>query len=117
MTVDTTHSTLGTRFAEAVATKDADALRELLDPDIDFRGVTPGRFWEAHNPEGVCDIVFGSWFEPSDETELRSTETDAFADRQRIGYRFAARNPDGEFLVEQTAYFAERDGRIDWMRV
>ena len=58
------------------------------------------------------------WFEDSDEIlELRHVETDAFADRERVGYRFLVRNPEGLFEVEQQAYLGERDGRIGWMRV
>ena len=44
-------------------------------------------------------------------------QTDSFADRERVGYRFRVRNPDGLFEVEQQAYIEERDGRIGWMRV
>jgi len=56
--------------------------------------------------------------EPSDEVErVVSTETDAFADRERVGYRFEGQNPDGPFVVEQQAYYEQRDGRIGWMRV
>ena len=49
--------------------------------------------------------------------ELVAVETDAFADRQRVAYRLRGHNDDGPFVVEQQAYFTERDGRIDWMRV
>ena len=47
---------------------------------------------------------------------LERLESDAFADRGRVGYRFRVRNPDGDVLVEQQAYLSERDGRISWMR-
>lgn len=54
----------------------------------------------------------------SDEIEaLEWLETGTFADRERVGYRFRVRNPDGRFLVEQQAYLYARDGRIAWMRV
>jgi hypothetical protein len=38
-------------------------------------------------------------------------------DRERVGYRFRVRNPDGLFVVEQQAYLSGSDGRIEWMRV
>jgi hypothetical protein len=58
------------------------------------------------------------WFEDSDDIEaLEELDTDSFADRQRVGYRFSVDNPEGHFLVEQQAYLSERDGRIVWMRV
>ena len=49
-------------FAQALATKDSEALRAVLHPDVDFRGLTPNRFWEAHDRDAVLDIVFGVWF-------------------------------------------------------
>ena len=38
---------LGAKFAEALGRKDFDAVMALLDPSIDFRGLTPGRAWRA----------------------------------------------------------------------
>jgi hypothetical protein len=66
----------------------------------------------------VIDDVLRRWFEDSDELEeLVSTESDSFADRQRVSYRFVGRNENGPFVVEQQAYYTERCGRIDWMRI
>jgi hypothetical protein len=110
--------TLGAEFARALAAKDADRLVELMHPEIDFRGMTPNQAWEASDRDAVVAVLFGKWFEEADEIEaLEQLESDAFADRQRVGYRFSVRNPDGRFLVEQQAYLSARDGRIGWMRV
>jgi hypothetical protein len=110
--------TLGTEFARALAAKEFDRIRELLHPEIDFRGLTPRRIWEAGDPDTLISGVLRQWFEDSDEIRaLDRLETDTVVDRERIGYRFSVRNPDGDFLVEQQAYVAERDGRIGWMRV
>jgi hypothetical protein len=90
----------------------------LLHPDVDFRGLTPRRVWEASDAKSVVDDILMSSFEPSDELErLVSMQTEAFADRARVGYRLEGHNPDGPFVVEQQAYYQERDGRIGWMRV
>jgi hypothetical protein len=111
-------TTLGAAFASALAAKEFGRLRDLMHPEIDFRGMTPSRFWEAGDPDAVISGVLRQWFEESDEIEaLERLETDAIADRERVGYRFSVRNPDGHFLVEQQAYLSERDGRIVWMRV
>ena len=111
-------TTLGTDFASALAAKDRDRLRELLDPEIEFRGLTPSRFWEADDSEAVLSILFERWFEDTDEIKaVELVDADAFADRERVGYRFSVTNPDGRFLVEQQAYLSGRDGRIGWMRV
>jgi hypothetical protein len=111
-------ASLGSSFAAALAQKDFDRLRDLLHPEVDFRGLTPSRFWEAADPEAVVSGALRQWFEDSDEIlELLHVEADAFADRERVGYRFLVRNPEGLFEVEQQAYIGERDGRIGWMRV
>ena len=111
-------TTLGTDFAKAFAAKDAARIRELVHPEIDFRGLTPKRNWEASDAGSLVEILFDSWLEDSDQVEaLESFDTDSFADRERVGYRLAVTNPDGRHLVEQQAYIEERDGRIGWMRV
>jgi hypothetical protein len=113
-----TATTLGAEFAHALSEKDFDRLSELLHPEIEFRAVTPRRFWEADDSATVISDVLRQWFKDSDEIEsLEQLDGDAFADRERVGYRFSVRNPDGHFLVEQQAYISERDGRIGWMRV
>jgi hypothetical protein len=111
-------ATLGTRFAEALAAKDFDGVQELLHPEVDFAGLTPSRSWAAGDPATVVEEILRQWFEESDEVdEVLSIESEAVADRERVGYRFAGHNGDGPFVVEQQAYLSERDGRIDWMRV
>jgi len=113
-----TGSALGPRFAHALATKDSVALRAVLHPDVDFRGLTPNRFWEAHDRDAVLDIVFGVWFGSDDELEqLVLLESDAFADREQVRFRFRGRNRDGPMIVEQQAYLAQRDNVIRWLRI
>jgi hypothetical protein len=110
--------TLGATFARALAAKDFERIAELMDPQIDFHALTPRREWEAGDPETVVSTVLRQWFKDSDEIEaLDRLETDAFADRERVGYRFSGQNQDGRFLLEQQAYLTARDGRIVWMRV
>jgi hypothetical protein len=109
---------LGVQFARALAEKDFVRLVDLMDPNIDFRGMTPNRNWEAEDAQTVVTDILAKWFEDSDQIEtVESIEGDSFADRDRVGYRFRVRNPDGLFLVEQQAYLSARDGRISWMRV
>src|SRR5690348_604320 len=96
---------IGERFARAVAAKDAPALVELLAPEVDFRAMTPGRFWEAGSAaELVDDVILGHWFEPTDRIDgIEGIETDVVVDRERVGYRFHVSNDDGAFVVEQQA--------------
>ena len=118
MATSTTAPTLGRRFVEAVAARDRDRLIAVLHPHVDFRGMTPNRVGEAEDPAAVLDIVLGSWFGPSDRLEeVVLVESDAFADREQLRFRFTGNNADGPFVVEQQAYLSERDDRIAWMRV
>jgi len=111
-------TTLGAEFVQALAAKDEQRLRDLMHPEIDFRGLTPRRFWEASDADTVISVIFGHWFEDSDVIEsVERVETDMVIDRERVGYRLAVRNADRRFLVEQQAYLYDRDGRIAWMRV
>ena len=111
--------TPGEVFAWAIAAKDADALKNVLSPGLDFKALTPGRFWEADSVEATVDeVLLGSWFDPSDEIEeLESVETSNVAGRDRVAYRLRVRNPDGLFLVEQQAYYDADAGRIHWLRI
>lgn len=90
---------------------------ELLEPDVDFCGLTPRRVWNAADSDEVL-AVLGTWFDADDTIEgVDLVQSDAFADRQRVGYRMRVRNADGLHLVEQQAYLSERDGRIGWLRI
>jgi hypothetical protein len=51
--------TLGADFARALAIKDFGQVTELLHPEIDFRGMTPNRTWEASDPDGVNQSLTG----------------------------------------------------------
>jgi hypothetical protein len=109
---------LGSQFVAALAAKDTDRLVALFAPNVDFRAVTPGRFWEADSPQRVVNEVLYQWFEPHDVIErVENIEVGDIADRERIDYRFVVRSPDGLFLVEQRAYFDVDDtSRIAYMR-
>jgi hypothetical protein len=110
---------IGERFARAVAAKDAPALLGLLAPEVDFRAMTPSRFWESNSAvEVVDDVVLGKWFEPTDLIEsIEGIQQDVVIDRERVGYRFRVTNADGAFIVEQQAYLGVQDDRIAWLRI
>jgi hypothetical protein len=111
--------TFGETFARTLAAKDAVALKALLRPDLEFRGMTPGRFWEADTADGVVDdILLGQWFKPQDRiTEVLGIETGELGVRQRVGYRFSVASSGQSYLVEQQAYFEETNGQIGWLRI
>jgi hypothetical protein len=110
---------IGERFARAIASKDSAGLKELMQPDIDFRAMTPAKFWEATNPTAIVDeTMLGRWFSPERRiVEVLAVDTDTVGSRERVGYRFRVARPDGEFVIEQQAYF-ETDGKtISWLRI
>lgn len=110
-------SPLGRALVDAIARKDDVALDALLDPELDFRAMTPGRVWEAASVADVLDAVH-QWFDENDHIEgVEQVQTDAFADREHVGYRLRVRNAGGLHLVDQQAYLGVRDGRITWLRV
>jgi len=109
---------LGSRFVAALAAKDTNRLVALFASDVDFRAMTPRRFWEADSPQQVVHEVLYEWFEPKDVIErIDYVEAGHAGDRERIDYRFLIRNPDGPFIVEQRSYFDVNEaGRISYMR-
>ena len=110
--------TVAERFVDALARRDQPALQALLAPGVDFRGMTPGRFWESTDAAEVVTDILGKWFEESDVVEqVLAVDRDWVVDRERVGYRFGVRCPDGRYVVEQQAYLTIEDGLITWMRV
>lgn len=111
-------SELGRRFVSALSDKDSEGLAALFDPQIDFRGLTPGDEWHAATPEEVVEIVLGSWFEPTDHVlEMVDVEARPFADRYQLRYRLRVENEDGMFVVEQQGYYTAEGGSITRMGV
>jgi hypothetical protein len=110
---------LGEDFARALVAKDATGLKGVLAPELDFKAMTPGRFWEAERADEVVDdIVLGHWFEPTDEIgTLEHLETSSVGGRQRVAYRITVRRGGDAFLVEQQAYFDVGADRICWLRI
>jgi hypothetical protein len=109
---------LGRDFAQALTAKDYERVTDVLDPDVDFLGLTPRRSWEAKSAGEFVSEVLPSWFEETDEIdELVTVETGTVGDRERVGYQLRGHNGDGPFVVEQQAYYATSNGRITWLRI
>lgn len=110
---------LGERFANAIAAKDAVALRALLAPDVNFRAVTPGKFWERDDAEAVVDdVILGKWFSPERSiTAILRVDCDTVGTVDHVAYRFRTRRPDGDFVIEQQAYLEAEDNRISRLEI
>lgn len=110
---------LAERFVHAIAERDRLALEALLRPDVDFRGLTPGRSWEAGSPADVVKVLLDHWFEETDHIEAitRLERGEDVADVKRVGYRFDVTNDGGPQTVEQQAYYRVSDGRLSYLRI
>jgi len=110
---------IGERFVRAIAAKDGPGLLALLAPQVDFRALTPGRFWEANSAvEVVNEGIFGHWFETTDRiVAIEHIEHDVVVDRERVGYRFRVINTDCAYAVDQQAYFGVENDVIAWLRI
>jgi ketosteroid isomerase-like protein len=107
---------LGGAFAHALARQDFQELSALLHEDIELRALTPRRAWTPENHSQALEVL-QRWFGDCEIEQVVCLDTDAFADCQRVAYRFRGHRSDGPFVIEQQVYFCERDGQIDWMRI
>lgn len=102
------------RFVDALAAARWDHVRATLDLQVAFRGMTPGRCWEAGSADAVVTDVLQQWFDEGDEIiALVRCAVEQVADRYRLGYRLLVRNADGVHVVDQQGYCDVDDaGRI-----
>lgn len=96
-------------FVDAILARDLSRACGLLDADVDFRAMTPNRFWEASIPVDVEDVL-RAWFEhPEREVErVDPIEPSFVEDTRRVGWRVHGRSADGPFAYEQQAYVCAR---------
>ncbi len=111
-----TAETVGGAFAYAIARRDFGELGDLLHPDIELRALTPRRTWERAGHDAALDVL-RTWFGDCRIDQVERVDATAVGDRSHVAYRFTGQRPDGPFVIEQQAYFTERDGRIDWIRI
>lgn len=111
--------TPGRRFAEALAAKDATALRGLLAADLDFRALTPRREWVAASPDDFLEVAFANWFEDDDRIDalLGTHEGEPVQDTAHVSYRLALTSGGTPYTCEQQAYYRTEGDRIVWLRV
>jgi hypothetical protein len=110
--------TLGARFAAAIEARDGTALRRLIATPVEFRAVTPRRFWDAETPSDVEDIVLGTWFDESTRvTHVDLVEDDVVGGVSKISYRMSVDTESGPAVVEQVAYYRVEDDRITYVRL
>ncbi len=107
------HGSIGSRFVDAISAKDRAGLADLFDHQVGFRGLTPHEAFEAQDPDGVIEILLGSWFEPPDHVkEILDVRTDPVAGRVQLRYRLRVESGGDSYLVDQQGYYDVVDGRI-----
>jgi ketosteroid isomerase-like protein len=116
MTQVSTNVTEG--FVEAIIARDFPGAQALLHREVDFRGMTPKRMWDAEDPAGVEEVL-RAWFEHPDRDveRVEPTEPTAVADTVRVGWRVYGTEGNGKFVFEQQAFLREEGGKVVWMRV
>lgn len=93
-------------------------MRTLLGEELDFKGLRPGRFWEADSAAEADGIVFDHWFEETDRvTDVAHVDEGEVGDTQRVGYRFHLQCSDGPCVVEQQAYYRALDAPVVHLRI
>ena len=111
-------TSLGSRFATALASKDTAGVRALVADDVDFKALTPRRLWEGASPDDVV-AALGQWFDEDDHIDALEEVADGapVADTQHVAYRLRVTNADGPHAVEQQAYYRADGDRISYLRV
>jgi hypothetical protein len=105
-------------FVDAVVARDFARAQSLLTPEVDFRGMTPNRIWEADGPADV-EHALRMWLDnpARDVKRIDALESGQIQDTVRTGWQAHGTGEDGPFVFEQQVYARERAGRVNWLRV
>lgn len=134
---------VGTAFVDALVRGDFEAMASLLQPEVEFRGLSPHKFLKASRADPVGGVIraFRLWFFEGEGAyadhpeELLSCAVAPFGrgGRYKLSYQIRSKSQemaqhfraeygaeiadDADWLVEQEAYFDVREGRIGWLIV
>lgn len=98
-------------FVDALSKLDFDALGSALDPEVEFRALTPGETLRFASSVEVASC-FRRWFGDKTDLELLQHKTDTLIDRVLFAYRFRLRRGEQPFLVEQRICSTIENGRL-----
>jgi hypothetical protein len=108
-----TERSLGADLAHAIAGQDATALRSLISTPVNFRAVTPKRFWDAETAVEVADVILGIWFGPDKVvTDISGLATDRVGDVEKVSYRLRVDLESGPSVIEQVIYYTGLHGQV-----
>ncbi len=112
-----TRTDVGTRFLEALSSRDYDALGACFAVDGTLRGIVPPGLREADGREAIV-ARFRLWTGDIEDYEVADSEATPFADLLRLRWVVQGVDPEvGLNVYEQTAYAEVRDGEIVHMRL
>jgi len=117
MSETVTSTDVGTRFLEALSSRDYEALGACFATDGTLRGIVPPGLREADGRDAIVDR-FRLWTDDIEEYEIADSEATPFADLLRL--RWAVKGVDPEIglnAYEQTAYAEIAGGEIVQMRL
>jgi len=108
---------VGTRFLEALSSRDYDALGACFAAEGTLRGVVPPGLREADGREAIVER-FRIWTGDIADYEIVDSEAAPFADLLRLRWAVLGVDPEvGRNVYEQTAYAEVADGEIVAMRL
>ena len=108
---------VGTRFLEALSSRDYESLGACFAADGTLRGIVPPGLREADGRDAIVER-FRLWTDDIADYEIADSEATPFADLLRL--RWAVQGVDSELglnVYEQTAYAEIEDGEIVQMRL
>jgi len=108
---------VGTRFLEALASRDYETLGACFAADGTLRGVVPPGLREADGRDAITER-FRIWTGDVEEYEIADSEAAPFADMLRLRWVVQGVDPElGLNAYEQTAYAEVAGGEIVAMRL
>jgi hypothetical protein len=108
---------VGTRFLEALSSRDHDALGACFAADGTLRGIVPPGLREADGRDAIV-ARFRIWTDDIEEYEVADSEAAPFADLLRLRWAVQGVDPElGPTVYEQTAYAEITGGEIVRMRL
>jgi ketosteroid isomerase-like protein len=100
------------RFLDALAARDFDAIGACFAPDAKLRALVPHTVREDDGPAAIAQR-FRFWIGDLTVYELVGPESDPVSDRVHVRYRLRGIDADeGPGFMEQHGYMAVEDGKI-----
>ena len=117
MSETVTSTDVGTRFLEALSSRDYEALGACFAVDGTLRGIVPPGLREADGRDAIVER-FRIWTADIEEYEIADSEAAPFADMLRLRWVVQGIGPEAwSTAYEQTAYAEIADGEIVQMRL